>query len=842
MLSLLLTSALMTVSGPQPGYAYCAGFGSASGRQSQGNYYEAGPVQNLGEVIYVSAGVEHSVALRANGQVLAWGNNYQDQLGQGVSFRRLPAAGEPLVVPNLPSATAVAAGAYFTIVAAANGNVYGWGANGDYPLGYTGIKKSNQAIQIPGVSGATALAAGYSHVLALKADGTVWSWGGNSAGQLGRGTTTASAVPQQIPGLTNVVQVSAGIFRSYALKSDGTVWAWGNNSNDGLGLIGGEDAITAPTQIPGLNLISQISTSGNHQVALRDDGLVMTWGSNTEGQLGLPGAPETYAGVPNPTLVPGLSGITRADAGGSTTILGDVDGKVWVAGKSDGFRMIYKTNVFVQAPYVEKMVQASPNHYHSLILSQTETPIWATVAPYEIVGSRTSAVLKLHTEKVLDHDLVLPLSADAEGMQMPLTLTLPAGSSTAEVSVSHPEKVDWWSTTMLALPIGSVRAAGRLGIAPEYLQFQFPEVYGGDAGSALVRVNFPAPPGGLQINLTCNKPGAVKFPASVTIEEGNYAKYFTIQTAPTASLKVVDFVAGYEGVSANGTLYIFGNALGWVKFNKAEVQSGSDVVLTAMVATPAPAGGTVVNLLQGNDQFVMPPTLTVPEGQVEAKITIGTKLQAQDQSVPLTAYVQGSYPKTTYVTLLAAKMVSLTPSNPYPIAGNNVTVTIKLSGPSSGQAITVVSSNPTAVTVPSTVNVGVGETEATFQATTAPGASSSATIKAKLGALYLTTVIAPKLAAPALQSLTFSSSQVTSGGTVTGTITLADKAPSGGAYVLLSSSASKALPAGGYVKVAAGSKTATFTLTAATVTSNRSATITAELQGSTAQSVVKITP
>ena len=812
-----------------------------SGRQSQGNYYEAGPVQNLGEVISVSAGVEHSVALKADGTVLVWGNNGVDQLGQGLSGKKLYALPEPKAVPNLPACSAISAGSYFTVGATPVGEVYGWGNNGDYPLGTTAFKKVNVAVKINGITGAVALAAGYSHVLALKADGTVWGWGGNGSGQLGRGDTLTSPTPQQIPGLSGVVQIAAGGFRSYALKTDGTVWAWGSNYNDGLGIVG-PDIVASPTNLPELSLIKQISTSGLHQVALREDGMVMTWGSNVDGQLGLPGTPETYPGTPTPTIVPGLDGITRADAGGPTTILGDVDGKVWVAGKSDGFRMIYKTNVFVQAPFVEKMIQSSPNHYHSLILSQTETPIWAKVNPYEIVASRTSATVELHSEKAYAQDMVLPLTADVGGMQTPATITLPAGSTTAQVIVSHPEKVDAWSSTMMSMPVGNVRAAGKLNIAPEYLQFQFPEVYGGDAGSALVRVNFPAPPGGLQINLSCNKPGAVKFPASVTIEEGGYAKYFTIQTAPTATLKVVDFVAGYESVTAEGSLYIYGNALGWVKFNKTEVHGGSDVVLTARVAAPAPAGGTVVNLLQGNDQFIMPATLTVPEGQIEAKVTIGTKLQPYDMSVPLTAYVQGSYPKTTWVKLLAAKMVSLTPSDPYPIAGNSVTVTIKMSGPSSGQAITVVSSNPTAVTVPSTVNIPVGGTEATFQATTAPGASSSATIKAKLDGLYLTTVIAPKLVAPTIQSIAFTPSQIVGGNSVTGTITLADKAPAGGAYVKISSTAPKVLPASGYVKVIAGSKTATFTLTSTTVTSNRSVTVTGELQGSTAQGVVKITP
>jgi len=67
------------------------------------------------------------------------------------------------------------------------------------------------------------------HVLAVKSDGTVWAWGENGFGQLGNGTNTDSDTPVQVLGISNAASVAAGDRHSLCVLKDGRVLAWGDN-------------------------------------------------------------------------------------------------------------------------------------------------------------------------------------------------------------------------------------------------------------------------------------------------------------------------------------------------------------------------------------------------------------------------------------------------------------------------------------------------------------------------------------------------------------------------------------------------------------------------------------
>jgi len=137
----------------------------------------------LVNVVEVSGGVQHSLALSAAGVVTAWGDNSQSQTN---------------VPAGLNNVVEIAAGGYHNLALRANGTVAAWGANN---LGQTNIP--------PGLSNVVAIAAGKNHNLALKADGTVTSWGSGVNGQ--------TNVPA---GLGQVIGLSAGDFHSVALKAD----------------------------------------------------------------------------------------------------------------------------------------------------------------------------------------------------------------------------------------------------------------------------------------------------------------------------------------------------------------------------------------------------------------------------------------------------------------------------------------------------------------------------------------------------------------------------------------------------------------------------------------------
>ena len=115
----------------------------------------------------------------------------------------------PVKVKGLTGAVAVSAGQQFSLALLSNGEVMGWGDNGFNQLGQPdgfpgGIGSSNVPVQVPGLAHVTAISAGALFGLALLAGGTVDGWGDGAFGQLGNGTTNTLTTPTAVSGLTGV--------------------------------------------------------------------------------------------------------------------------------------------------------------------------------------------------------------------------------------------------------------------------------------------------------------------------------------------------------------------------------------------------------------------------------------------------------------------------------------------------------------------------------------------------------------------------------------------------------------------------------------------------------------
>jgi alpha-tubulin suppressor-like RCC1 family protein len=241
-------------------------------------------------VVAVAAGRYHTLALRNDGTVWAWGANNLGQLGNGNnSMQASPVqvgGGTPLT-----GVQAVAANYEFSMALKTDGTVWTWGANADGQLGNNTITGSNLPVQVQTVSATpltdvVEIAAGYWHALARRSDGTVWSWGYNADGELGSGSTSSSrrqAGP--VTALAQVKTITAANRQSLAVRQDGTVWGWGSNGGNELGLgVGGNHP--TPKQLPGIADIHSVASGWNFAVALGMDGSVWSWGTNTRGQLG----------------------------------------------------------------------------------------------------------------------------------------------------------------------------------------------------------------------------------------------------------------------------------------------------------------------------------------------------------------------------------------------------------------------------------------------------------------------------------------------------------------------------------------------------------------------------
>ena len=123
----------------------------------------------------------------------------------------------------------IATGFHHSLALKADGGVWAWGynRNGQLGDGSTVEKASPVQVLLPG-SEVIQVAAGKIYSLALKADGSVWGWGNNAWGQMADGTKIDHLTPVQIlPPGSDVIKIAAGRDFAFALKKDGSLWGWG---------------------------------------------------------------------------------------------------------------------------------------------------------------------------------------------------------------------------------------------------------------------------------------------------------------------------------------------------------------------------------------------------------------------------------------------------------------------------------------------------------------------------------------------------------------------------------------------------------------------------------------
>lgn len=214
-----------------------------------------GSSEYLTGVLQVAPGGRHTLALLSDGQVAVWGVNTNGQLGQNKTYSQLSMNGKPLLVVGtsgsgtLTGVVQVAAGYWHSVALLADGRVVAWGGNGSGQLGNNSTTDRTYPGYVWGVGGSgyltgvTAVASGGYHSLAVLSDGRVVSWGSNDRGELGNGASGSSAyrlVPGYVLGVGGTGQLVAvwvtGKGQSCAaVVPDGGLTAWGSNSSGMLG-------------------------------------------------------------------------------------------------------------------------------------------------------------------------------------------------------------------------------------------------------------------------------------------------------------------------------------------------------------------------------------------------------------------------------------------------------------------------------------------------------------------------------------------------------------------------------------------------------------------------------
>jgi alpha-tubulin suppressor-like RCC1 family protein len=260
-----------------------------------------------------------------------------------------------------------------------DGTLWSWGQNNYGSAGDNTIQSRSTPRQISagagiGINGWTQVSGGANFGLAIRYDGTLWSWGYNFFGGLGQNTSgnTARSTPrQEATSSTNWKQVSAGGYHVLAIKTDGTLWGWGWNANGQLGDNTSQSRST-PTQISagagiGINGWKQVSAGFDHSAAIRTDGTLWVWGGNTFSQLGI-NLSIGYRSTPLQEFT-ASNNWKQVCAGNNTTTAIKTDGTLWVWGSNTGGQLGDNTTQTRSTPRQEFTSSNSwrfiPDHYVS---------------------------------------------------------------------------------------------------------------------------------------------------------------------------------------------------------------------------------------------------------------------------------------------------------------------------------------------------------------------------------------------------------------------------------------------------------------------------------------------
>ena len=173
----------------------------------------------------------------------------------------------------------------------------------------------------------------YNLIDQYAATGSLWLWGYNTQGVLGDGSSIVhrSSPIQTVSGGTNWRLVSCGAYHNLAIKTDGTLWTWGNNNSGQLGDGASITNRSSPIQtVSGGTNWKQVAGGFEYSAAIKTNGALWLWGNNNFGQLGN-NASGTNQSSPVQTVAAGTNWKLVACGRYHTTAI-KTDGTLWTWG------------------------------------------------------------------------------------------------------------------------------------------------------------------------------------------------------------------------------------------------------------------------------------------------------------------------------------------------------------------------------------------------------------------------------------------------------------------------------------------------------------------------------
>jgi RHS repeat-associated protein len=237
------------------------------------------PAQILTGFKAIAPSLTFTLGLKSDGTVWGWGHNSYYVLGRSVPLYADPLSPVQLPPADISAVTAISAGENHSVALKSDGTVWSWG-QGAFGQPGNGTFDDHDIPVFSGVSGVSQIAAGGRFTLALNSGGTAYGWGQNMYGELGNpAAATYQATPMQVSTITGVSALAAGMGNAVAVTSDGGVWDWGLNTYGQIG----DGTTNGPQTTPYRTSVGQSTPSmpTNLEAAAGNGLAYLTWKAPT---------------------------------------------------------------------------------------------------------------------------------------------------------------------------------------------------------------------------------------------------------------------------------------------------------------------------------------------------------------------------------------------------------------------------------------------------------------------------------------------------------------------------------------------------------------------------------
>jgi alpha-tubulin suppressor-like RCC1 family protein len=249
---------------------------------------KSSPVQSVSGGInwrQVAGGYFSSYGIKTDGTLWCWGDGAHGKIGDNTTASKSSPVQTVMVGTSWVQ---VSSNGQHAGAIRSDGTLWMWGYNNNGQLGdNTVVNKSSPVQTITYSSDWKQVACGYWHTAAIKTDGSLWCWGHNAYGNLGDNTIVKKSSPvQTVAGSTNWLSIASNFYSNFAIKTDGTLWVWGYGYNGQLG-VNSTVNISSPVQtVTGGTNWKQASAFAYNAGAVKTDGTLWMWGTNSSGELG----------------------------------------------------------------------------------------------------------------------------------------------------------------------------------------------------------------------------------------------------------------------------------------------------------------------------------------------------------------------------------------------------------------------------------------------------------------------------------------------------------------------------------------------------------------------------